>query len=74
MIIVRKGKLSLPIINDSSPLENAENCILNDVLRILVPEVEPNDEPEYGTSATWVDCLHRLALAVKEHLGRNILF
>jgi hypothetical protein len=52
LIIGEKGIISTNI-NDSSPL--MPKLYLNDGTTDFGPEVEPNDEPEYGHQRKWVD-------------------
>ena len=52
LMIGEKGIISTNI-NDSSPL--TPKLYLNDGTTEFGPEVEPNDEPEYGHQRMWVD-------------------
>lgn len=70
MIIGEKGIISTNI-NDSSPL--MPKLYLNDGSTDFGPEVEPNDEPEYGHQRLWVEAC-KAGFGSKEHLGLTSSF
>jgi hypothetical protein len=63
LIIGEKGLISTNI-NDSSPL--MPKLFLYDGTTEFGPEVEPNDEPEYGHQRKWVDAC-KAGFNSKEH-------
>ena len=70
LIIGEKGIISTNI-NDSSPL--MPKLYMNDGSTDFGPEVEPNDEPEYGHQRLWVDAC-KAGFGSKEHLGLTSSF
>ena len=70
LIIGEKGIISTNI-NDSSPL--MPKLYLNDGTTEFGPEVEPNDEPEYGHQRKWVDAC-KAGFGSPEHLGLTSSF
>ena len=70
MIIGDKGIISTNI-NDSSPL--MPKLYLNDGTTEFGPEVEENDEPEYGHQRKWVDAC-KAGFGSKEHKGLTSSF
>lgn len=70
LILGEKGIISTNI-NDSSPL--MPKLYMNDGSTDFGPEVEPNDEPEYGHQRLWVDAC-KAGFGSKEHLGLTSSF
>tara|TARA_R110002012_G_scaffold52908_2_gene135966 strand:- start:16791 stop:18257 length:1467 start_codon:yes stop_codon:yes gene_type:complete len=70
LIIGEKGIISTNI-NDSSPL--MPKLYMNDGSTDFGPEVEPNDEPEYGHQRLWIDAC-KAGFGSKEHLGLTSSF
>ena len=70
LIIGEKGIISTNI-NDSSPL--MPKLYLNDGTTEFGPEVEKNDEPEYGHQRKWVDAC-KAGFGSKEHLALTSSF
>ncbi len=70
LIIGEKGIISTNI-NDSSPL--MPKLYMNDGSTDFGPEVEPNDEPEYGHQRLWVEAC-KAGFGSKEHLGLTSSF
>ncbi|MEX0291191.1 MAG: gfo/Idh/MocA family oxidoreductase, partial [Flavobacteriaceae bacterium] len=70
LIIGEKGIISTNI-NDSSPL--MPKLYLNDGTTEFGPEVEPNDEPEYGHQRKWVDAC-KAGFGSPEHMGLTSSF
>jgi predicted dehydrogenase len=70
LMIGEKGIISTNI-NDSSPL--MPKLYMNDGSTDFGPEVEPNDEPEYGHQRLWVDAC-KAGFGSKEHLGLTSSF
>ncbi|MDH4298773.1 MAG: Gfo/Idh/MocA family oxidoreductase, partial [Cyclobacteriaceae bacterium] len=70
LIIGEKGLISTNI-NDSSPL--MPKLYLNDGTTEFGPEVEPDDEPEYGHQRKWVDAC-KAGFKSPEHLGLTSSF
>jgi hypothetical protein len=70
LIIGDKGLISTNI-NDSSPL--MPKLFLYDGTTEFGPEVEPNDEPEYGHQRKWVDAC-KAGFNSKEHLALTSSF
>ncbi len=70
LIIGEKGIISTNI-NDSSPL--MPKLYLNDGTTDFGPEVEPNEEPEYGHQRLWVDAC-KAGFNSPEHLALTSSF
>tara|TARA_R100001369_G_scaffold92615_2_gene138756 strand:+ start:2226 stop:3692 length:1467 start_codon:yes stop_codon:yes gene_type:complete len=70
LMIGEKGIISTNI-NDSSPL--MPKLYMNDGSTDFGPEVEPNDEPEYGHQRLWIDAC-KAGFGSKEHLGLTSSF
>lgn len=70
LIMGEKGLISTNI-NDSSPL--MPKLYLNDGTTDFGPEVEPDDEPEYGHQRKWVDAC-KAGFKSPEHLGLTSSF
>ncbi len=70
LIIGEKGIISTNI-NDSSPL--MPKLYLNDGSTEFGPEVEENEEPEYGHQRRWVDAC-KAGFGSEEHLGLTSSF
>ncbi|MCK0144228.1 Gfo/Idh/MocA family oxidoreductase [Arenibacter sp. F26102] len=70
LIIGEKGIISTNI-NDSSSL--MPKLYMNDGSTDFGPEVEPNDEPEYGHQRLWVEAC-KAGFGSKEHLGLTSSF
>ncbi len=70
LIIGEKGIISTNI-NDSSPL--MPKLYLNDGTTEFGPEVESNEEPEYGHQRKWVDAC-KAGFGSEEHLGLTSSF
>lgn len=70
LMIGEKGIISTNI-NDSSPI--MPKLYMNDGTTEFGPEVEPNDEPEYGHQRLWVDAC-KAGFGSKEHRGLTSSF
>ncbi len=70
LIIGEKGIISTNI-NDSSPI--MPKLYLNDGTTDFGPEVEDNEEPEYGHQRKWVDAC-KAGFGSEEHLGLTSSF
>ncbi|MCM4162067.1 MULTISPECIES: Gfo/Idh/MocA family protein [unclassified Arenibacter] len=70
LMIGEKGIISTNI-NDSSPL--MPKLYMNDGSTDFGPEVEPNEEPEYGHQRLWIDAC-KAGFGSKEHLGLTSSF
>mgnify|MGYP000462870678 CR=1 FL=1 len=70
LIIGEKGIISTNI-NDSSPL--TPKLYLNDGTTEFGPEIESNEEPEYGHQRKWVDAC-KAGFGSDEHLGLTSSF
>ncbi len=70
LMIGEKGIISTNI-NDSSAL--MPKLYLNDGSTDFGPEVEPNDEPEYGHHRKWIDAC-KAGFGSEEHLGLTSSF
>ena len=70
LMIGEKGIISTNI-NDSSPI--MPKLYMNDGTTEFGPEVEPNDEPEYGHQRLWVDAC-KAGFGSKEHKGLTSSF